>query len=176
MTGDVRDGANAAVLDQPWLVQVLPVAGLVPGTGDPGLVANVLDLPLASSVSTMSLTVEPSAAAPWPAEVADRLARAAAAIGLELAGVDVVVSVALWVAVDGDEPTRVSWWGREQWSREAADGDPADRAAGARYWIDGSAESCGRVAAWAAGAWSSRHRAIAAAADDWPAVAEDSLD
>jgi hypothetical protein len=176
LTGDVRDGADAAVLDQPWLVQVVPAAGLVPGTGNPGLVSTVLDLPLASSVCTMSLTVDPPSAAPWPAQVADRLARAAAAIGLELAGVDVVVSVGLWVAVDGAEPTRVSWWGREVWSGVVADGEPADRAAGVRYWIDGSPESCGRVVAWAAIAWPSRHRAIAAAAEDWLAVAEDSLD
>jgi hypothetical protein len=100
-----------------------------------------------------------------------RLGSAAAAVGLNLATVDVVVSESLWVAVDGGEPIRVSWWGRE-----SPGVDSAERAAGSRFWIDGSAESCGRVVAWAAGAWSARHRAIAAAGNDWPALAEESLD
>ena len=120
----------------------------------------------------MTLTVGPNTQPQESSAGADRrLASAAAAIGLDLAEVDVVVSAALWVAVDGGEPIQVSWWGKMP-----GDAGPAGRLAGARYWIDGSAGSCGRVVAWAAGDWPARHRAIAAAGDDWPALAEDSLD
>ncbi|MET0865861.1 MAG: molecular chaperone Hsp90 [Nakamurella sp.] len=175
LTGEVVDAADAMVLDLPWLVQVLPVTGLVPGGNDPALVARVFDLQLASTGSAFSLldgrnSAKPSAPAkPWPARVHARLANAAAAIGLDLATVDIRVSDSLRVIVDKDEPVQVSWWGRPG-------SGPDDRAAGARYWVDGSTESCGRVVAWAAGAWAARHRAIAAAANDWPALGEDSLD
>ena len=62
------------------------------------------------------------------------------------------------VALTGAEPVPVRWWG--------SDG---------RYWTDGSAEGAGRVIAWAAGRWADRLLAVAAAAGDPVALAEDSL-
>ncbi|HKR48083.1 MAG TPA: ATP-binding protein, partial [Pseudonocardiaceae bacterium] len=47
MTGDVVDAELAMVLDAPWLAAVLPAAQLVSG-GEPGTLADLLDLPLAS--------------------------------------------------------------------------------------------------------------------------------
>jgi hypothetical protein len=47
VTGEVVDADRAMVLDSPWLAAVLPAGELVSG-GDPGLLADLLDLPLAS--------------------------------------------------------------------------------------------------------------------------------
>lgn len=47
MTGEVIDAERAVVLDSPWLAAVLPAGELVSG-GDPVLLADLLDLPLAS--------------------------------------------------------------------------------------------------------------------------------
>jgi hypothetical protein len=84
--------------------------------------------------------------------------RSAAAVGLRLADVEMIVATELTVVVDDGDPVSVQWWAR-----------------GDRFWVDGSAQACGRAAAWAAGSWSGRHRAIAAAGEDWTALAEDSL-
>lgn len=84
--------------------------------------------------------------------------RAAAAVGLPLADLQIVVVPELSVAIDGAEPVRVRWWCR-----------------GDQCWADGSAQALGRAVAWRAGAWPDRHRAIAAADEDWPAVAEDAV-
>ncbi|MDQ3765526.1 MAG: ATP-binding protein, partial [Actinomycetota bacterium] len=47
VTGEVVDANRAVVLDAPWLAAVIPPAELVSG-GDPGALADLLDLPLAS--------------------------------------------------------------------------------------------------------------------------------
>ncbi len=47
VTGEVVDADRAVVLDSPWLAAVLPAGELVSG-GDPGTLADLLDLPLAS--------------------------------------------------------------------------------------------------------------------------------
>ncbi|HEY3896816.1 MAG TPA: ATP-binding protein [Pseudonocardiaceae bacterium] len=47
VTGEVIDAQRAVVLDLPWLAAVLPATELVSG-GDPGVLADLLDLPLAS--------------------------------------------------------------------------------------------------------------------------------
>jgi hypothetical protein len=47
VTGEVLDVDRALVLDFPWLAAVLPAGELVSG-GDPGTLADLLDLPLAS--------------------------------------------------------------------------------------------------------------------------------
>ncbi|MGH3670173.1 MAG: sacsin N-terminal ATP-binding-like domain-containing protein [Pseudonocardiaceae bacterium] len=47
VTGEVIDAQRAVVIDVPWLAEVLPAAELVSG-GDPGALAELLDLPLAS--------------------------------------------------------------------------------------------------------------------------------
>ncbi len=174
LSGGVVDANDAAVLDQPWLAQVLPASRLVAGAGDPALVARVLDLPLASvlvrdelvrdvlvrdllvgDVSIGDVVVGGAAVV----ELAgDRIARAAAAVGLRLADLQIAVVPELSVAVAGADPVPVRWWYRDD-----------------RWWVDGSAEAVGRAVAWAAGAWSGRHRAIAAAGEDWLALAEDAV-
>lgn len=47
VTGEVIDAQRAMVLDMPWLAAVLPATELVSG-GNPGVLADLLDLPLAS--------------------------------------------------------------------------------------------------------------------------------
>ncbi|MBA2472408.1 MAG: ATP-binding protein, partial [Pseudonocardiales bacterium] len=47
VTGEVVEADRAVVLDSPWLAGVLPAGELVSG-GDPGALADLLDLPLAS--------------------------------------------------------------------------------------------------------------------------------
>ncbi|PZS38115.1 MAG: histidine kinase, partial [Pseudonocardiales bacterium] len=47
VTGEVIEADRAVVLDSPWLAGVLPAGELVSG-GDPGVLADLLDLPLAS--------------------------------------------------------------------------------------------------------------------------------
>lgn len=47
VTGEVVEADRAVVLDSPWLAAVLPAGELVSG-GDPGALADLLDLPLAS--------------------------------------------------------------------------------------------------------------------------------
>jgi len=165
VTGEVVDAGEACVLDQPWLAQVVPAARLVPGGADPALVGRVLDLPMASEVvSTEVVSTSNAGDADVPSadrssQALDRLAAAAAAVGLRLDQVAVVVTPDLRVMVDGAEQIAVRWG-----------------AQGGRFWVDGSAEACGRAVAWAAGAWPSRHRAVAAAGSDWRELAEDSLE
>ena len=156
LSGDVVDATDACVLDQPWLAQLLPASLLVSGGAGPALVARVLDLPLASEVT--HAVVAESGSAAVPSAALDGLERAAAALGLRLADQRITITPELTVAVDGDEPVRVRWWGQ-----------------GDRWWVDGSPEAAGRAVAWAAGAWSARHRAIAAAGEDWLGLAEDSV-
>jgi hypothetical protein len=165
ITGAVVDADDAWVLDAPWLAQVIPAARLVPGGGDPALVGRLLDLPLASrvlSTEVISTPIAPDADVPSAdrtEQALGRLGRAAAAVGLRLAEVEVIVDPGLRVTVDGGDPVTVQWWGQ-----------------GGSFWVDGSAQACGRAMAWAAGSWSGRHRAIAAAGNDWAALAEDALD
>ncbi len=47
VTGEVVEADRAVVLDSPWLAGVLPAGELISG-GDPGALADLLDLPLAS--------------------------------------------------------------------------------------------------------------------------------
>jgi hypothetical protein len=47
VTGEVIDAESAMVLDAPWLAAVLPAGELISG-GDPAVLADLLDLPLAS--------------------------------------------------------------------------------------------------------------------------------
>jgi hypothetical protein len=160
ITGDVVDADRACVLDAPWLAQVMPVARLVPGAGDPALVGRVLDLPMASDVLSTSVVAGAGTPTPdWLAVVRGRVERSASAVGVRPADLEVIIAPDLKVVVDDGDPVPVQWWAQED-----------------RFWVDGSAQACGRAAAWAAGSWSGRHRAIAAAANDWAALAEDSLE
>jgi hypothetical protein len=65
MTGQVADADRVAVLDRPWLAAVCPAGELVSG-GDPAVLADLLDLPLASERVAPEL-VDPSAGrlVPW---------------------------------------------------------------------------------------------------------------
>lgn len=181
LSGEVIDASDACVLDQPWLAQVLSTSRLVPGAGDPTLVATVFDLPLASAVigrvvvtgeavheNTVNEEAAHKAAVVTAALIKQRaladeaaqgrLERAAAAVGLSLAAQQIVIAPDLAVTVDGGPPIRVRWWRQ-----------------GDRWSVDGSAEAAGRAVAWAAGAWPARHRAVAAAAQDWVTLAEDTI-
>jgi hypothetical protein len=57
LDGSVSDVDVAMVLDLPWLVAVVPAGELVTG-GDPGALADLLDLPLASDVVAAEVTTE----------------------------------------------------------------------------------------------------------------------
>jgi len=157
VTGEVIDADDAAVLDRPWLIQLLAPSQVVPGGNDPALVSRVLDLPLASEqVAATVLTTGRRSGGTDVGRAA--LERAAAAVGLRLADCNIEVRSTLRVAAPGAEPVPVHWW-----------------AAGERLCTDGSPPGTGRAVAWAAGRWDLRHRAIAAAAADWSALAEDGI-
>ena len=144
------------MLDEPWWAQLLPPAVLVSGGDDPALVGRVFDLPMASVEHRGSVIATANAV---PAgEVAGRLRRAAGALGLDLTTVLIEVVDPLRVALDDADPVPVRWWGRD-----------------GRFWVDGSAGACGRAVAWAGGRWPDRHRAIAAADEDYLLLAEESL-
>jgi hypothetical protein len=154
LTGAVVDAESAAVLDQPWWVQVEDVGRLVPGGVDPPAVARVLDLPLVSALGSGPV----GASGPAPDAADDRWRRAAAAVGLDPEAVWLTVAESLTVTVTGRDAAPVRWWGTD-----------------GRFASDGSAESLGRVAAWAAGRWSLRHLAVAAAAQDESGLAESGI-
>ncbi len=152
LSGAVVDARRAFVLDAPWWVQVQDPERMVPGGVDPAVVARVLDLRPVSEVLDIdsihaSGTADEAAGGRW--------ARAAAAVGLDPATVPVTFAARVGVSVGGRGTVRVGWW--------CAEG---------RYYSDGSAASAGRIAAWAAGSWSRRHIAVAAAAQDAVGLAE----
>lgn len=155
VTGAVVDAATAWVLDRPWWVQVEEPSRLVPGGADPDLVARVLDLPPVSAAGPGAVTAD----GPPPVEAAARWRRAAAAAGVDPDAVPLTVAASVQVTVPDGPDRAVRWW--------CVDG---------RYYADGSAAALGRVAAWAAGRWSRRHLAVAAAAADDAALAEAALD
>jgi hypothetical protein len=102
-----------------------------------------------------TVTVEESA----PVEAIERWRRAAAAAGVDPESVPLTLAGSVRVAV-GDRPDRpVRWW--------CVDG---------HFYADGSAQGVGRVAAWAAGRWSLRHLAVAAAIPDAATIAEAGFD
>jgi hypothetical protein len=155
ITGAVVDATSAWVLDRPWWVQVEDADRLVPGGADPRAVARALDLPLVSTDGPGTVTVEESA----PVEAIERWRRAAAAAGVDPESVPLTLAGSVRVAV-GDRPDRpVRWW--------CVDG---------HFYADGSAQGVGRVAAWAAGRWSLRHLAVAAAIPDAATIAEAGFD
>jgi hypothetical protein len=78
VTGEVIDADRALVLDAPWLAAVLPAGELVSG-GEPGALADLLDLPLASEqVAPELLDADAGAAVRW-AELVEVVAVCAAA-------------------------------------------------------------------------------------------------
>ncbi len=154
LSGAVVDADDALVLDLPWFAQVLPPNRLVPGGADPAEVGRVLDLVLASALVDARCQAAP---ADSREDTGERLRRAAEAVALDLRAADIVAVQRLSVMVDG-ATTRVRWWGE-----------------GDRLLTDGSADGAGRAAAWAADRWADRYLAVAAAADDGVALAEDAV-
>ena len=159
LSGEVVDAERAWVLDEPWLAQVIDAARLVPGGGDPARVAEVFDLPLASTqVRVGQVRAGQNAGTEHSTNPDSALRRAAGALGVDIADREPTVIPGLLVTVDGAS-VRVRWWG-----------------SGDRLWVDGSAEAAGRAVAWAAHRWSDRHTAIAAARGAVVELAEDGLD
>jgi hypothetical protein len=152
LTGAVIDAEAAYVLDEPWWAQVEQGGRLVPGGADPATVGRVLDLPLVSEALGPGTV---TTAGPAPAEAGPRWSRAAEAMGIDPAAVPLTVATTVRVTLGRRKARSVRWW-----------------SAGGRYHCDGSAESLGRIAAWAAGRWSRRHLAVAAAAQDGTGLAE----
>lgn len=125
VTGEVVDADRAVVLDAPWLAAVLP-AGLLASGGDPGALADLLDLPLASErVAPELLDAGPGCTQRW-AEVVEVVAMCAAAglavpegtlrrheqLRVRYRGVE--HSVPFWVTSDGTvhatDPVRAAVW------------------------------------------------------------------
>jgi len=158
LSGEVVDAERAWVLDVPWLAQVIPADRLVPGGVDPSRVAEVFDLPLASTQIRVGPVEGAPASGAGHSAVADGgLWLAAGALGVDLTDREPTVTPGLQVTVDG-APARVLWWG-----------------SGDRLWVDGSAEAAGRAVAWTAHRWADRHIAIAAARGSAVELAEDGL-
>jgi hypothetical protein len=158
LSGEVVDAERAWVLDEPWLAQVIGADRLVPGGADPSRVAEVFDLPLAST----RIRVGQVQAGPTDTENSQTpdgaLERAAGALGVDIADREPAVIPGLLVSVDGAQ-VRVRWWG-----------------SGDRLWVDGSGEAAGRAVAWAAHRWCDRHTAIAAGSGAAVELAENGLD
>jgi hypothetical protein len=173
LAGTVAPADDAAVLDLPWLAQLIDPALLVAGGGDPGRTAAVLDLDLASE----RWPAEPVTGRPGRQTTLGQLAPAAACLGLigrpDLADLAVTVHDRLEVRpgpLGGDgEPSRgpaaptgshpVRWW---------MDGD--------RLLLDGSADGIARAVAHLAGRWSARHELLVIARGDRVERAESGLD
>ena len=145
LSGTVVDANDAAVLDAPWLVGVLPIDRLVPGGADAVRVADLLDLPLASQSAEFTVT-----ATDLDGGAPNRLTAAAAAIGVDERDIEVRVVASLTVSTNGGRGEPVRWWGEND-----------------RLLATGAADAIGRAVAWAAGNWPARHRCVAAAAGIW---------
>ncbi|OLT43869.1 molecular chaperone Hsp90 [Saccharomonospora sp. CUA-673] len=153
LDGTVADADDAAVLDGPWLLGVLPAGRLVALGGnsdedapaDPAALADVLDLPLATSVAGATVDSD-GEFAEWTDLPA--LVEVAALLGLPLPDGGVVVHEQL-VVTAGDTETPVPWWCDPDHVVHAAD----------------TSEGLARAFAWAAGAWA-RRRDVEALLDD----------
>ncbi|WP_241249683.1 ATP-binding protein [Rhodococcus sp. X156] len=108
LSGTVVDGAGAAVLDQPWLVQVCPADTVVLGpTGELAAdLADVLDLPLASERHAGHVR---SAGQPRPWASLAPAVLACAALAVPVPEGVVVLHEQLRVQV-GEQTHRVDWW------------------------------------------------------------------
>ncbi|MBV9162716.1 MAG: hypothetical protein JO309_10865 [Pseudonocardiales bacterium] len=118
VTGEVVDADRAVVLDSPWLAAVLPVDELVSG-GDPGLLADLLDLPLASErIAPELLDAEGGRIVRW-VELVEVVAVCAAA-GLAVPDGTVRLHEHLRVRHGGTEYT-VPFWVTPEGTAHAAD-------------------------------------------------------
>lgn len=101
VTGQVVDAECAVVLDAPWLAAVLPPGVLVSG-GDPGPLADLLDLPLATERVTAELLDGAGGRTVRWAELVEVVAVCAAA-GLAVPAGTLRLHEQLWVRHDGAE-------------------------------------------------------------------------
>ncbi|WP_020664472.1 sacsin N-terminal ATP-binding-like domain-containing protein [Amycolatopsis benzoatilytica] len=133
---------EAVVLDVPWFAAALPPAKLLVAPVEPERLAELLDLPVASSLAAdVETTGEYVAWADLPA-----LALAADQLGIALPDGGLLLHDTLTVSVDG-ESHDVPWWSDDR--LHAAD----------------TSEGLARAFAWASGHWGERYR-ITALLDD----------
>ncbi|WP_326838086.1 molecular chaperone Hsp90 [Amycolatopsis rhabdoformis] len=140
----VADADKAVVLDLPWPASALDAARIVAAPEDPERLADLLDLPRASTLpSAVTSTGEYVAWADLPAIrlVADQL-------GLPVPDGGPLLHDVLTVTVDGTTAD-VPWWSDEDHRLHAAD----------------TSEGLARAFAWATDRWSERYR-ITALLDD----------
>ena len=154
LSGAVIDARRAVVPDGPWWAQVLPSEVLVAPGPDPARTAAVFDIELASVRYPVDIEGTRDGSGD---RVADAALRAAAAVG-RAAAPELIPITGLAVSVDVSPARPVRWW-------PTAEG----------IQVDGSAESVGRAAAWSAGRWADRHRAVAAARGDRIELLEDEM-
>ncbi len=118
VTGEVIEADRAVVLDSPWLTGVLPAGELVSG-GDPGALADLLDLPLASEgVAPELLDAAAGATVRW-VDLVEVVAVCAAA-GLAVADGTLQSHEQLLVRHDGAEYS-VPFWVTSNGTVHAAD-------------------------------------------------------
>lgn len=166
LSGAVIDAGDAVVLDLPWLAQVTDPSSAVAGGADPEKVARVLDLDLASRVSSWRLLLPDGEAADPSPDQRAALARAALALGIAAPTAPLRVLPGMRVRIGGAEQP-VCWWPAPE---AGARGEPA-----VGFVTDGSADGAGRVVAWLAGRWADRDRAVSAAGGSSLAAAENGL-
>lgn len=152
--GAVACASRAVVPDGPWWAQVLPADLLVAPGGDPARTAAAFDVRLASERYPVEVT---GIRAGMDLACADAARRAADAVDGAPA-VDLTLVTGLEVSVDGGPTRPVRWW-----------------PTGEGMQVDGSPESLGRAAAWSAGRWADRYRAVAAARGDGIELLEDGM-
>jgi hypothetical protein len=118
VTGEVIEADRAVVLDSPWLAGVFPPSELVSG-GDPGALADLLDLPLASErVAPELLDAAAGTTVRW-ADLVEVVAVCAAA-GLAVADGTLQLHERLLVRHDGVEHL-VPFWVTPNGTVHAAD-------------------------------------------------------
>ncbi|QRP50536.1 sacsin N-terminal ATP-binding-like domain-containing protein [Amycolatopsis sp. FDAARGOS 1241] len=140
----VADADTAVVLDVPWPASALPAARLVAAPEEPERLAELLDLPLASSLAGEVTSTGEYVA--WADLAALRLV--ADQLGLELPDGGPLLHDVLTVTVDG-ATSEVPWWADQENRLHAAD----------------TSEGLARAFAWASGRWAERYR-ITALLDD----------
>lgn len=118
VTGEVVEADRAVVLDLPWLTGVLPAGELVSG-GDPGALADLLDLPLASERGAPELLDAAGGATMRWVDLVEVVAVCAAA-GLAVPDGELRLHEQLRVRHDGAEHP-VPFWVTPQGTVHAAD-------------------------------------------------------
>ncbi|MQA61847.1 MAG: molecular chaperone Hsp90 [Actinophytocola sp.] len=137
LDGSVTDAERACVLDQPWLLEVVDPSSLVATAGEPGALADLLDLPRASEIIEGEVAAEGEFAA-WSELGA--VCAAAELLGVAVPAGGVVMHGKLDVRVNGETRT-AHWW--------------VDESGGVH--TEDSEHGLARAFAHAAGDWQRRH-------------------